>query len=84
MYILYLSYIYTNDRLSKTFLLQKNSSNMSLKFVTRKLKTQTLGDDDGDLKEVSEKDVRSGESVKSESKNKEDNDVSFYTINYFR
>ena len=57
---------------------------MSLKFVTRKLKTQTLGDDDGDLKEVTEKDVRSGESVKSESKNKEDNDVSFYSFNYFR
>ena len=53
---------------------------MSLKFVTRKLKTQTLGDDDGDSKEVTEKDVRSGESVKSESKNKEDNDVRFIPL----
>ena len=53
---------------------------MSLKFVTRKLKTQTLGDDEGDLNEVKEKDVRSGESLKSDIKNKEDQVVSFYTF----
>ena len=53
---------------------------MSLKFVTRKLKTQTLGDDEGDVNEVKEKDVRSGESSKSDINNKEDNVVSFYTL----
>ena len=53
---------------------------MSLKFVTRKLKTQTLGDDEGDVNEVKEKDVRSGESSKSDINNKEDNVVSFYTF----
>ena len=49
---------------------------MSLKFVTRKLKTQTLGDDEVDVNEVKEKDVRSGESLKPDIKSKEDNVVS--------
>ena len=57
---------------------------MSLKFVTRKLKTQTLGDDEGDVSEVKEKDVRSGESSKSEINSKEDNAVSFYTFDNSR
>ena len=57
---------------------------MSLKFVTRKLKTQTLGDDEGDVNEVKEKDVRSGESSKSDINNKEDNVVSFYTFDISR
>ena len=50
---------------------------MSLKFVTRKLKTQTLGDDEGDSNEVKEKDVRSAEIIKPEVSNKEHHIVSF-------
>ena len=57
---------------------------MSLKFVTRKLKTQTLGDDEGDVNEVKEKDVRAGESSKSDINNKEDNVVSSYIFDNSR
>ena len=50
---------------------------MSLKFVTRKLKTQTLGDDEGDSNEVKEKDLTSADSTKPEVSNKEGHIVSF-------
>ena len=54
---------------------------MSLKFVTRKLKTQTLGDDEGDLNEVKEKDVASGDNLKPESSK---TDVSTANIYFLR
>ena len=60
---------------------QTNSSAMSLKFVTRKLKTQTLGDDEGDLNEVKEKDVASGDNLKPESSK---TDVSIVNIYFSR
>ena len=54
---------------------------MSLKFVTRKLKTQTLGDDEGDLNEVKGKDVASGDNLKPESSK---TDVSIVNIHFSR
>ena len=50
---------------------------MSLKFVTRKLKTQTLGDDEGSTKEIAENPDNSGEGQRSEISKTEENIVSF-------
>ena len=53
---------------------------MSLRFVTRKLKTQTLGDDDGDVQSdntrVSKEDNKAGQ----DSQNKDENVVSLFQI----
>ena len=50
---------------------------MSLKFVTRKLKTQTLGDDEGSTKEIAENPDNSGEGQRSEISKTEESIVSF-------
>ena len=52
---------------------------MSLKFVTRKLKTQTLGDDEGDPNEITEKPA---EDIRSETSKTKENIVSFIISSY--